>query len=450
LKIKKENDDSLKSQSTLVVDGDFKAMEKYRTVILHEEIDGTSKTEQAAVFSVDYDSETKTSTITLRKPIDGDFTKCGVKIWGNVVTMTQGKTVNETILGSGQGEEPYQAFDVPRSPLTFEMHGKEGLEGAIDIKVSDLVWTQQDDFLDSKPGDRHYMIETDDAGKSRVVFGDGVNGSRLPTGKDNVVTQFRTGQGTNGNVSAGILKKAASKPPFLDKVSNPDKTSGGSDPDTEGQLREKIPTQHITFDRAVSLQDYADLALSCSGISKAKAGWRWLHNRAYVVLAVAGSGGDDLSSDALKVLREYVDARRDPNQPLLVQQVDIVHIELSVSVTASDGYDTERVKDAVAKALGTEMLADGTYPFFSFERLNIGMSIHKKDVYKIIENIPGVELISHLEIKRSTEPAGYLKPSFCPDDVWIYNWELPELDVNKLDITVTAKQANTLCEKAGG
>lgn len=447
---KTKNTTSLQGRRVLKTEGDLSSMEKYRSLILHEKkSDGKTHIEQAAVFSVSYDVA-GTSTITLKEPIDGDFTKHGVKIWGNVVTMTQGKTVSETILGSGAGEESYQAFDVPRSPLTFEMHGKEGLEGAIDIKVSDLVWTQQDDFLDSKPGDRHYVIETDYAGESRAVFGDGVNGSRLPTGTDNVVAQFRTGQGTSGNVSSGILKKAASKPPFLDKMSNPDKTSGGSDPDTEEQLREKIPTRHITFDRAVSLQDYADLALSCSGVSKAKAGRRWMHNRAYIVLAVAGSGGEDLSADALKTLREYIDARRDSNQPLLVKQVDIAPIELSVSITASAGYDTDRVKDAVAKALGTETLADGTYPFFSFERLGIGMSIHKKDVYTIIENIPGVEQITRLEITRSTEPAGQIKPSFCPDDVWIYNWELPELDVDNLDITVTPQQTGTLCEEAGG
>jgi len=191
--------------------------------------------------------------------------------------------------GSGRGEESYQAFDLPKAPLTFVMHAREGLQGAIDLSVNGLPWRQKDDLTNSLAGDRHYAIETDYAAKSRVI------GSRLPTGRDNVVAKFRVGQGTGGNVSSGILKKPASKPPFLDAVFNPEKAAGGTDPDTEEQLREKIPTQHITFDRAVSLQDYADLALSCPGISKAKSGWRWMHNRQYVVLAVAGSSGGDVS-----------------------------------------------------------------------------------------------------------------------------------------------------------
>jgi len=85
-----ENTGTLKGRNTLKVDGDFRTMEKYRTLLLHEEdIGGMKVVEEAAVFSVSYDANTRTSTITLRRPIDNDFTMHGVKIWGNVVKATQ-------------------------------------------------------------------------------------------------------------------------------------------------------------------------------------------------------------------------------------------------------------------------------------------------------------------------------------------------------------------------
>jgi hypothetical protein len=441
-----KNTRTLKGKNTLEVCGDFSTMEKYRTLLLHEPgaDEGMTVVEEAGVLSVSYDANIRTSTIMLRKPIVNDFTMHGVKIWGNVVKATQGKTVNETILGSGRGEAPYQAFDLPKAPLTFVMYAKEGLQGAIDLTVNGLPWQQKDDLMNSLTGDRHYAIETDYASKSRVL------GSRLPTGRDNVVAKFRIGQGTSGNVSPGILKKAASKPPFLDGVFNPEKTAGGTDPDTEEQLRERIPTQHITFDRAVSLQDYADLMLTCPGISKAKSGWRWMHNRQYVVVAVAGGGNGDVSPEVLNALRGFLDARRDPNQPLIVKQVDIISLELAGSVVASPGYDKEKVKDAIYAALGTEVNEDGTQQFFNFDRLGIGMSIHRKDIYRVIENIPGVKLVERLELARSFSSDGFFKPSFCPGDVWINNWELPKLDAGKCFIEVTEKPAASLCEKAGG
>jgi hypothetical protein len=452
---KSKNTDSLKGQNTLKVDGDFSKLEKYRALILHEdeEISGVKTTEEASVLEVSYDQASKTSAINLKNSISKGFTKHGVKIWGNVAKITQGKTMPETILGSGRGEESYQTFDLPQSPLTFESRGREGLKGAIDIKVSDLIWQQKDDFLNSGSEDFHYIIETDFEGKSRVVFGDGTNGNRLPTGRDNVTAKFRTGQGTSGNVSEGVLKKPLSKPSFLSEVLNPLKTAGGTDPDKEVELRKKMPVEHITFDRAVSLQDYANLALAYPGIAKAKAGWRWLNNKQYVFLAVAGSEGKDITL-ILENLRAYLDARRDVNQPLIVKQVDAVPIKLSVSVIASADYEKEKVEDALYKALGKGVNEDGTLQFFNFDRLDIGMSIHKKDVYKAVENIKGVELITKLEITRSSISGSpcveeeYFKPSSCSEDVWINNWELAE--IAQLDIVVSPSPVNKICERSGG
>lgn len=446
------NHASLAGVAKLLLDGDFSGMEKYRTLVLHELVNGDKTLETVEVLKVGTlgSGSTIQTEMELKSTVGKNFTQYGVKIWGNVVKATQGKTVAKQILGSGRGEESYQSFDLPRSPLTFQRQGSKGVKPAIDLKVSDLIWEAQDDFLESGPEDRHFLVETGFDAKSRVVFGDGVNGARVPTGKDNIIATFRSGLGKAGNVSAGILKKPSSKPPFLKELFNPEKAFGGSDADTEEQLREKVPVQQITFDRAVSLQDYADLALSFDGVGKAKAGLRWVNNRQVVVLAVAGEAGEDATS-LLPDLRDYLDARRDINQPLLVKEVDRVPILLTINVIVSSGYDVEKVKDAIRKALGSGVNEDGTLQFFNFDRLALGMSIHKKDIYRVLEGIPGVQLISGLVIQREAPVAtGQLIPSFCSEDVWIYNWELAELDTTALSIVANQPPANILCERAGG
>ncbi len=448
VRTREENDAPLNGERMLEVDGDFTAMEKYRTLILHEDIAGTKTIETATLLKVTpvgAGSRMK-SQIELKSAISNSFTRYGVSIWGNAVAMTQGKSAATQILGSGQGDASYQTFALPQSPLTYERRGREGIKPAVDIRVGDLPWEEREDFLESGPEDRHYVVETGYDGKSRVVFGDGANGARIPTGLDNVKASFRIGQGTEGNVSAGVLKKPTSKPPFLKEVSNPEETAGGSDPDTEAQLREKIPVEHLTFDRAVSLSDYADLALAYPGVGKAKAGWRWINNRHVVYLAVAGEEGGAVAP-ILEDLRDYLDARRDVNQPLLVKEVCRVPVSVTMDVIVCKSYDLERVKDALYQALGTGKNDDGSLQFFNFDRLAIGMSIHKKDLYRVAEQVAGVKKIATLAMARSacTAETDYMLPAFCAEDIWIYNWELAELDTAALAITVSHPEEKALC-----
>jgi len=37
------------------------------------------------------------------------------------------------------------------------------------------------------------------------MFGDGVDGARLPSGRENIVASYRSGIGTGGNLDAGQL-----------------------------------------------------------------------------------------------------------------------------------------------------------------------------------------------------------------------------------------------------
>jgi hypothetical protein len=453
LKVQKSaaNMTSLAGDSTLKVTGDFSAMEKYRPLILHGPAGDQNETEPVGVKEVEYDPATDTSYIDLKTAVSKNFKKHTVKIWGNVVKVSQGKSIAATVLGSGWGEESFQSFDFAQSPLTYERRGREGIQAAVDIKVNDLPWQQKDDFLYSGPGDRHFAVQTGYDGQSRIVFGDGANGAKLPTGRDNVIAGYRIGQGSQGNVSDKILKKPTSKPAFLKEVFNTGQTTGGSDADTREKLRARIPVEHLTFDRAVSLSDYADLALAYPGVGKAKAGWRWLNNRQVVYLAVIGEKGQDLTP-IMADLRNHLDVRRDINQPLLVQPVCIIPITIVMEVVALEDIDADRLEDRVTAALGTGRQADGLPRFFNFERLALGMSIHKKDIYQLVERISGVKGIKSLAVARSPvvcSDSGYLSPALCAEDVWIQNWELAELDQPHLEINILQPPVNKVCATLG-
>jgi hypothetical protein len=446
-----ENQGLLNGAQMLLIDGDMSAMELDRLLILREDLAAGRTMETVHVKDVVYDSNTKQSYITLSKAVNNSFSKCGMRIWGNAVQVTEGKSVAATVLGSGQGERLNQCFALPQSPLTYT-RAKGSIKPAITLTVDDLIWGQKDDFLDSGPMDRHFIVETGYDGQSLVVCGDGVSGARVPTGRDNVQAKFRIGLGQEGNVSAGVLKKPTLKPPFVKEVFNSGETGGGSDPVSETDLRARIPLEHLTFDRAVSLNDYADLALAYPGIGKARAGWRWLSNRQVVCLSVTGQGGKD-PAILLDDLRAYLNARRDTNQPMRVEKVRIAPVAITIEAIIASGYDPDQVKASIIRTLGTGVNADGSMQFFNFDRLEIGLSIHQKDIHRLITNIPGVNYIGHLELGRTDtcpDSMGYMTPAYCSQDIWINNWELAALDSANLDVTVTSVPVNKVCKRLGG
>ena len=103
------------------------------------------------------------------------------------------------------------------------------------------------------PRDRVHTIETADEAPTTVIFGDGVEGARLPTGDGNVRATYRKGIGALGNVRAGSLTTLLAGPLGVTGVVNPEPASGGEDPESLAAARDNAPLTVLTLDRAVSL-----------------------------------------------------------------------------------------------------------------------------------------------------------------------------------------------------
>ena len=73
------------------------------------------------------------------------------------------------------------------------------------------------------------MTREDEQGQTHVVFGDGKNGARLPTGVNNVVASYRYGSGA-AVPAAGSLTVVLKPQPGLRSIKNPVAVGGGSRP----------------------------------------------------------------------------------------------------------------------------------------------------------------------------------------------------------------------------
>jgi hypothetical protein len=206
------------------------------------------------------------STLVLANKLAYTYKRATVTIYGNVAEATHGETRKE-VLGSGNASQTLQAFTLKQPPVTFVSAATtSGVESTLHVRVNDVEWKESDTLAGLQSQDRSFITKTGDDAKTTVVFGNGEQGSRLPTGVENVTAVYRSGIGKGGNVKAGQISIALTKPLGVKEVINPIRASGGADQETRDQARRNAPLAVMALDRLLSTRDYADFARTFAGI----------------------------------------------------------------------------------------------------------------------------------------------------------------------------------------
>ena len=212
--------------------------------------------------------------ITVAEPFEHEFDKVTTKLNANVAPASQGETIKDEILGSGDASEQYQEFLLKQMPVTFTPSALEntGAKNSLEIFVNNVKWQEVEGFVNSMPTDRHYVTSIDEEDKMSATFGNGKYGSLLPTGIDNIHAKYRKGIGAAGNLAyQNTITVIMGTNPALKSVTNQIGSSGGADKENEDDAKVTAPRSLKALNRAVSIEDYQNLALSYTGIAKAKA-----------------------------------------------------------------------------------------------------------------------------------------------------------------------------------
>jgi predicted phage baseplate assembly protein len=261
--------------------------------------------------------------------LDSDLTNAylpsTVRINANLAPASAGDSKQMRIqpepLGSGDGSRSLQRFALRQGPLTYITAATpSGTASTLEIRVDGLLWQEAPRFTAPGPTERAYTVKLDENGSATVQFGDGVHGTRLPTGSGNVEARYRVGLGTAGNVKAEQISMLLTRPPGLKAVTNPVAASGGTNAEAGDEARRNAPLRVRTLDRIVSLRDFEDFAAAFTGIGKAQAVWLWDGEQRMVHLTVAGTDGAPLDPNAAlyRNLLAAIDGARPPYQPLRV------------------------------------------------------------------------------------------------------------------------------------
>ncbi|PSR19045.1 putative baseplate assembly protein [filamentous cyanobacterium CCP3] len=335
---------------------------------------------------IDLPGDTPHSFLQLAQPLAYKYKRDTVTIHGNVVKATHGETRRE-VLGSGDGGKALQQFTLSKPPLTFlSAPTREGVESTLEVRVNDVKWHEVDNLAWAKDTDHSFITRTDDDDKTTVVFGDGVQGARLPSGSENVRALYRDGIGQVGNVKAEQVKLLATRPLGVKGVINPLPATGGANRETLLQAKRNAPMAVMALDRLVSVQDYADFVRTFAGIAKADAQALSNGRRELIHLTITGADNSPIekNSDLYRNLWRSLRRFGDPYQPLQIDQRELMIVLISARVRILPQYLWETVKLAIEAAL---------FEQFSFDRRDLGQDLLLSEVITTMHQVPGVDYV---------------------------------------------------------
>ena len=325
--------------------------------------------------------------LDLADALPAGTTAGNLRIYANVVNAGHGETRAQWVLGSGDGTRINQRFTLEAADLAFVADAtmSTGVRAAIEVTVAGETWAQVSTLKDSGPSDAHYQVRIDQDGNAQIQFGDGRHGRRLPSGGNNVRVSFRQGAGATGNLAPGSLVKLAKPHALIDALLQPIASSGGADRESNADLRENAPATLLALDRAVSLEDYAQLARRHASVWQARA-FRLapgLGQRERLNVVIMAAGGGTPSAALKRDLHAFLIARAQPGVAIGISDYTPLRFRLSMVIRVrSDAFDVQTVQDAVLAALEAS---------FTAQSRQLGQALYRGEIYQVVDAVEGVE-----------------------------------------------------------
>jgi predicted phage baseplate assembly protein len=326
------------------------------------------------------------SSIILTSQLSNSYVRPSVTIYGNVARANNGESTSE-ILGTGDTSQVYQRFTLRQPPLTYVSSpaAPGGAASTLKIFVNGVQWVEVPTLDGSGRADRVFAARTGDDGNTRVIFGDGISGARLPSGQG-VQAFYRKGIGLPGMVQAGQVSLLMKRPLGVLAVTNPQDAQGGEDRESLDNGRANAPLTIMTLDRIVSLDDYQNFAQAFAGIAKALATWTWSGQVRGVFVTVAGPDGTAVDPTGPAYANLLAAMRRfgDPHVPITVVSYRRALFQISARLVVAPDHlaEPQPVLDRVETTLRQT---------FSFAARSFGQPVALSEVMAVLQNVSGVQ-----------------------------------------------------------
>lgn len=299
---------------------------------------------------------------------------------------------------------PHRTDQDPAPSARATLRGPDGALPLPAVRLEEAdgsAWFARRHLLASRPGAPDFVVETEQDGTARLRFGDGTNGARPVEGRVFRAT-WRIGTGRDGNVGADALAHLVTGDaallgdagaPVIRGIRNPLPAQGGLDPESLEAARQAAPVAFCRQERAVTPDDYAEMAARADATLQRAAGTlRWTGSWHTVFLTVDRRGGAAVDAAFEDALRAGLERYRLAGHDLKVDAPRFVALEFEAMVCVAPDHLRSDVRRALERALGR-----GPAGLFHPDRLSFGQPVHLGPILAAMHAVPGV---TSLEVRR--------------------------------------------------
>lgn len=315
----------------------------------------------------------------------------------NVVMASQGLTVDDEVLGSGDPQAPNQTFRLSSAPLTWLRDSATAEpEPQLTVTIDGVPWARVDDFLASGPASRVYQLSLDADGGATIEFGDGQFGSRLPKGTDNVRATYRVGMQSSA-AAENQISVLLDKNVGVAQATNPLPGQAPIAAESVHEARRQAGRVYGRLHRLVSLQDYEDFVVTRDGFRAARAQWFDMPEGRLLLVTVAPDAGVAWPDPALlESLHADMVAEQDRPGRVRVMGFTPVQLALEAQIALHAGSDPASALATIRGLLTTRFGAAGG---------NFGDVAALSDVVALIRSDSSVAGVTVEALYRSGLPA---------------------------------------------
>jgi hypothetical protein len=369
---------------------------------------------------------------------------------GNLVLADHGQTVGEWFPGNPidpnvpgiiVGPRPFR-FRLQQGPLSFRIPPVFNAplpavaqllstdpqtarpQVTLDVHTDTQViagWNPVPTLLESRALSTDFAVETENDGSALLRFGDGVYGLNPPAGS-HIFVQYRIGVGTQGNVGADslahVINQGTPNFPSLTAVRNPLAAWGGIDPQPLEQVKLNAPAALRALQyRAVTEDDYAQVAERSPDVAHAVATFRWTGSWYTVFITIDPVGRNDVPPDMADRVRAWVTQFTQAGYDLEINAPLFVPLDVVIDVCVKPYHFRGDVEQAVLNALSNRVFPDGSRGFFYPGKFSFGQPLYLSQLYAAVTAVEGVDSAAVTQFQRWGKlPNHELQQGYIPMD----------------------------------
>lgn len=290
-------------------------------------------------------------------------------------------TVSNSLIGTSNGAA-YQKFDLP-STIT---------DGSVTITISAVAWEGKETLGYSTYEEQHFVQSVNEDRIPYVYFGDDLTGA-IPATSISIYAGYQTCVGAAGNTAADTITSidsAITLPVgFTISCTNPNAASGGANIETLEELKFRIPKATRTLSRAVTRQDFIDIAELVPSVARAAVEYDCTKTANVFVVPV---GGGIASTGLLGDVEDYFNDN----------DIKIIGVQVAAKAAGELGIVLEldlKVLPNYSNSTTSSNVKDNLVAFLSYLNQFVADTLALSDLYEVIENTDGVKNSNITSIK---------------------------------------------------